>query len=40
MDTYEERHDFVYLLKVEPAFDTLRSDRRYADLLRRLRLPP
>jgi tetratricopeptide (TPR) repeat protein len=35
---YAERAG-LELLKVEPAFDSLHSDLRYADLLRRMRLP-
>jgi tetratricopeptide (TPR) repeat protein len=36
---YEERAGWIINLKVEPLFDPLRSDPRFADLVRRLRLP-
>jgi serine/threonine protein kinase/tetratricopeptide (TPR) repeat protein len=36
---YEERSGRLVYLGVERAFDPLRSDRRFQDLLRRLRLP-
>ena len=37
---YAERDGaIITLLKVDPAFKNLRGDPRFADLLRRLRLP-
>jgi serine/threonine protein kinase/tetratricopeptide (TPR) repeat protein len=36
--THKERHGILIYLKVEPIFDRLRSDSRYADLLRRMGL--
>jgi eukaryotic-like serine/threonine-protein kinase len=36
---YQERSGSLVYLKVEPVFDPIRSDRRFADLLQRMRLP-
>lgn len=36
--TFQQRHGILTYLKVEPIFDRLRSDSRYADLLRRMGL--
>jgi serine/threonine protein kinase/Flp pilus assembly protein TadD len=35
---YEERHPYLILMKVEPVFDRLRPDPRFADLARRVGL--
>ena len=35
---YEERHPYLILMKVEPVFDRLRPDPRFADLVRRVGL--
>ena len=37
---YEERSGWIIYLKVEPQFEPLRSDPRYASLLQRLNLSP
>ena len=37
---FDIRSEELLLLKVEPIYDSLRSDARYADLLKRLKLAP
>jgi tetratricopeptide (TPR) repeat protein len=36
---YQERHPYLILIKVEPVFDVLHSDQRFAALVRRIGLP-
>ncbi len=37
---YQERSDFLLWLKIEESMESLRSDPRFADLVRRIGLPP
>jgi Flp pilus assembly protein TadD len=37
---YEERSPHLVLLKAEPVFDNLRSDTRFAQVLKDMKLPP
>ncbi len=36
---YQERHPYLVLVKVEPVFDVLHSDPRFADLIRHIGVP-
>jgi hypothetical protein len=38
--TFAEHDPLVLQFKIEPAFDSLRNDPRYAELVRKIGLPP
>jgi TolB-like protein len=38
--SYQEHEDFLVFLKIQPSFDNLRSDPRFAELVKRVGLPP
>ena len=36
---YDDHSTWLFLIKVDPRFDTIRDDPRYRDLLQRMRIP-
>ena len=36
---YEDHSTWLFLIKVDPRFYTIRDDPRYRDLVRRMRIP-
>lgn len=37
---YDQRANWMVLLKVDPCFDDLRSDLRFQDMMRQMNFPP